>query len=134
MKKYLTILGSLIALNSQANQATTVVITTAQPIQTHTWLAAPAQRLTTPALLANSSPSDAEINEQIKEVLVQLGADGSQISPEASFKDDLGMDSLDSVELVMALEEKFNINIADDTMCQLTTVDALTNYIKQKRK
>jgi acyl carrier protein len=55
------------------------------------------------------------IEDKVKEIIVdQLGVDAEQVTPEASFIDDLGADSLDTVELVMALEEEFNIEIPDE--------------------
>ena len=54
------------------------------------------------------------VEEKVKEIIVdQLGVDENQVKPEASFIDDLGADSLDTVELVMALEEEFDIEIPD---------------------
>ena len=74
-----------------------------------------------------------DIDGKVKEIIVeQLGVDESQIAPEASFIDDLGADSLDTVELVMAFEEKFDIEIPDEDAEKMRTVgDALT-YLKEK--
>ena len=59
----------------------------------------------------------------------QLGVDDSQITPEANFVDDLGADSLDTVELVMALEEEFDLEISDEEAEKLTTVNKVVSYI-----
>ena len=60
----------------------------------------------------------------------QLGVDESQITPEAKFVDDLGADSLDTVELVMALEEEFDLEISDEEAEKLTTVSKVVSYIE----
>jgi acyl carrier protein len=70
----------------------------------------------------------------IKQVIAeQLGLDESAIKDEASFIDDLGADSLDTVELILALEDKFEIEIPDDDAEELTTVGKLINYINEQR-
>ncbi len=71
----------------------------------------------------------ASIEERVKNIIVeQLGVDASQVTPETSFVDDLGADSLDTVELVMAFEEEFDIEIADEDAEKMTTVgDAVTH-------
>jgi len=71
------------------------------------------------------------IEEKVKQIIVeQLGVDEAEVTPTASFIDDLGADSLDTVELVMALEEGFGIEIPDEDAEKITTVkDALT-YIE----
>jgi len=61
---------------------------------------------------------------------LQLGVDESQITPEAKFVDDLGADSLDTVELVMALEEEFDLEISDEEAEKLTTVNRVVSYIE----
>jgi len=71
---------------------------------------------------------------KFKEIIVdRLGADPNEITPEASFIDDLGADSLDTVELVMAFEEEFDIEIPDEDAEKLTTVGAALEYLKQKK-
>jgi acyl carrier protein len=71
------------------------------------------------------------IEERVKKVVVeQLGVSEDQVTPEASFVDDLGADSLDTVELVMALEEEFDAEIPDDQAESITKVQDAVNYIK----
>lgn len=64
----------------------------------------------------------------------QLGVEADRIKPEASFIDDLGADSLDIVELVMAMEEEFEIEIPDEDAEGLKTVQDVTSYLKTKGK
>ncbi|KOR31230.1 acyl carrier protein [Achromatium sp. WMS2] len=72
-----------------------------------------------------------EIEERVKKIIVeQLGVAEEDITPAASFVDDLGADSLDTVELVMALEEEFGTDIPDEEAEKITTVQAAINYIK----
>ncbi|MDO8879829.1 MAG: acyl carrier protein [Coriobacteriia bacterium] len=71
-----------------------------------------------------------EIYAKVKEVIVdQLSADEDDVSPEASFIDDLGADSLDIVELVMALEDSFSISIPDEEAESIKTVGDAVDYI-----
>lgn len=73
-----------------------------------------------------------EIFEKVKSIIVdQLGVDAEEVTPEASFIDDLGADSLDIVELIMALEEEFDIEIPDEDAEKITTVQDAIDYIKQ---
>jgi acyl carrier protein len=75
------------------------------------------------------------IEERVKDVVVaQLGVDPSEVKPEASFVDDLGADSLDTVELVMALEEEFGIEIPDDEAEKIKTIGEAVEHIKAKLK
>ena len=68
--------------------------------------------------------------EKVKQIIVeQLGVDESEVTPTASFIDDLGADSLDTVELVMALEEGFGIEIPDDAAESIVTVGDAVKYI-----
>ncbi len=71
------------------------------------------------------------VEEKVKEIIVdQLGVDENQVKPEASFIDDLGADSLDTVELVMALEEEFDIEIPDEDAEKIASVQNAVDYIK----
>ena len=73
------------------------------------------------------------ISDKVKDIVVeQLGVNRDEITPEASFIDDLGADSLDTVELVMALEEEFGLEIPDEEAEKITTVSQATDYIKKK--
>ena len=65
-------------------------------------------------------------------IVDQLGVDEKQVSPEASFVDDLGADSLDTVELVMALEEEFDIEIPDEEAEKIASVQNAVDYIKSR--
>ena len=70
------------------------------------------------------------INDRIKQIVAeQLGVDEDQVTTEASFMDDLGADSLDTVELVMALEEEFDIEISDEDAEKIQTVQDAIDYI-----
>lgn len=72
-----------------------------------------------------------EILDRIKQIVAdQLGIDEDQIVPEASFIDDLGADSLDIVELIMALEEEFDMEIPDEDAEKIKTVQDAIDYIK----
>ena len=74
-----------------------------------------------------------DIEEQVKTIVVEhLGIDESKVTPEARFIDDLGADSLDTVELVMAFEEKFSIEIPDDAAETILTVKNAIDFIKGK--
>ena len=76
--------------------------------------------------------NEEEIFQNLKEIIVeQLGVEEEKVILEASFTDDLGADSLDVVELVMALEEKFNIEISDEQADKISTVEDLVEYIKE---
>ena len=69
--------------------------------------------------------------ERVKSVIVdQLGADEAAVTPEASFVDDLGADSLDMVEFVMVLEEEFNIEVPETDADKIVTVGDAVEYIK----
>ena len=70
------------------------------------------------------------IEERVKKIIVeQLGVDEAEVKNEASFVDDLGADSLDTVELVMALEEEFDTEIPDEEAEKITTIQAANDYI-----
>ena len=71
-----------------------------------------------------------DIEERVKKIVVeQLGVKEEEVSSESSFVDDLGADSLDTVELVMALEEEFDTEIPDEDAEKITTVKQATDYI-----
>ncbi len=71
---------------------------------------------------------------KIKAIIVeQLGVDESEVTPEAHFIDDLGADSLDTVELVMALEEEFHIEISDEDAEKIQTVGDVARYIDKAK-
>ncbi|MBC8596441.1 acyl carrier protein [Qingrenia yutianensis] len=71
--------------------------------------------------------------EKIKNIIVeQLGIDESKVTPEASFIDDLGADSLDMVELIMAIEEEFEIEVPEEEAENIVTVSDAMNYINSK--
>jgi acyl carrier protein len=73
------------------------------------------------------------VPEKIVEIIVeQLGVKPEEVTPEASFVDDLGADSLDTVELVMALEEEFGIEVPDEDAEKLVTVGDAIKYIEEK--
>ncbi|GAB6183931.1 acyl carrier protein [Thermodesulfovibrio hydrogeniphilus] len=73
------------------------------------------------------------VEEKVKEIIAkQLGVDAAQITPESSFVEDLGADSLDTVELVMAFEEAFNIEIPDEDAEKIAKVKDAIEYIKNK--
>ena len=68
----------------------------------------------------------------IKVVAEQLGVELSEVTPEASFTDDLGADSLDTVELVMAFEQEFDVEIPDEDAEKMNVVKDAINYLKEK--
>jgi acyl carrier protein len=71
------------------------------------------------------------VEEKVKEIIIdQLGVEEKQVNTEASFIDDLGADSLDTVELVMALEEEFDVEIPDEDAEKIGTVQNAIDYIK----
>ena len=74
------------------------------------------------------------IDEKVKEILAkQLGVNAAEVTMEASFVEDLGADSLDTVELVMAFEETFNVEIPDEDAEKITKVKDAIEYIKNKQ-
>lgn len=74
-----------------------------------------------------------EVQVKLKEIVMdRLNAEEDQIKPEASFVEDLGADSLDIVELIMGIEEEFDIEIPDEDAEKLTTVGEAMDYVKSK--
>ena len=74
------------------------------------------------------------VEEKVKEIIAkQLGVDQAEVTPDASFVEDLGADSLDTVELVMAFEEAFNIEIPDEDAEKIAKVKDAVEYIKNKQ-
>ncbi len=72
------------------------------------------------------------VEERVRKIVVeQLGVDEEQVTIEASFVDDLGADSLDTVELIMELEEEFGIEIPDEDAENITTVGAAVDYVEK---
>ena len=75
-----------------------------------------------------------DIEAAVKQIVIEhLGIEESKVTPEAKFIDDLGADSLDTVELVMAFEEKFNIEIPDDAAETILTVKDAIDFIQNKK-
>ena len=75
------------------------------------------------------------VADQVKKIIVeQLGVDEDEVTTDASFVDDLGADSLDTVELVMALEEEFGQEIPDEEAEKLQSVGDVIKYIEEKQK
>lgn len=73
------------------------------------------------------------IEEKVRNIIVeQLGVTAEQVTPEASFIEDLGADSLDTVELVMAFEEEFGVEVPDEQAEKLLTVGDVIKYIEEK--
>jgi acyl carrier protein len=73
------------------------------------------------------------LEDKVQEIIVeQLGVNAEQVTPEASFIDDLGADSLDTVELIMAFEEEFGAEIPDEDAEKLTSVGKVLEYLKEK--
>jgi acyl carrier protein len=75
-----------------------------------------------------------EISERVKSIIVeQLGVSLEEVTPQASFIEDLGADSLDIVELIMALEEEYDMEIPDEDAEKIQTVEDVTKYIQAKQ-
>ncbi len=73
------------------------------------------------------------LEDKVQEIIVeQLGVNAEQVTPEASFIDDLGADSLDTVELIMAFEEEFGAEIPDEDAEKLTSVGKVLEYLSEK--
>ena len=74
-----------------------------------------------------------DLEKKVKEIIMdKLGVDEGQITPEASFTNDLGADSLDTVELIMGFEEEFSVSIPDEDAEKISTVGDAINYLKDK--
>jgi acyl carrier protein len=79
--------------------------------------------------------ADKSIEEKVKDIIVeQLGVNPEQVTPQASFIEDLGADSLDIVELVMAFEEEFSVEVPDEDAEKLQTVGDVIKYIQERAK
>ena len=79
--------------------------------------------------------ADKPIDQRVKDIIVeQLGVKPDQVTPEAKFLEDLGADSLDTVELIMALEEEFGIEVPDEQAEKLTTVGDVIKYIEEHQQ
>jgi acyl carrier protein len=79
--------------------------------------------------------ADKPIDQRVKDIIVeQLGVKPDQVTPEAKLIEDLGADSLDAVELVMALEEEFGIEVPDEQAEKLQTVGDIVKYIEDVQK
>ena len=79
--------------------------------------------------------ADKPIDQRVKDIIVeQLGVKPDQVTPEAKFIEDLGADSLDTVELIMALEEEFGIEVPDEQAEKLQSVGDVIKYIEEAQK
>ena len=77
--------------------------------------------------------AEKSIEQKVKDIIVEeLGVDENEVTKEASFIEELGADSLDTVELIMKFEEEFDIDIADEEAENLTTVGKAVDYLKTK--
>jgi len=75
------------------------------------------------------------VEERVKSIIVeQLGVDADEVTPEASFVEDLGADSLDTVELIMTFEEEFGVEISDDEAEKIRKVKDAVDYIEKRAK
>ena len=79
--------------------------------------------------------AEKSIEQRVKDIIVeQLGVNADQVTPEAKFIEDLGADSLDIVELVMAFEEEFSVEVPDEDAEKLQTVGDVIKYIQERAK
>jgi acyl carrier protein len=87
------------------------------------------------SIIAKEATVSQAVEEKVKKIIVdQLGVEESEVTPEAKFIEDLGADSLDTVELVMALEEEFGIEIPDEDAEKIVTVKDASSYIQEHKK
>ena len=76
-----------------------------------------------------------DISTRVNKIIIdKLGVDESEVTPEASFTNDLGADSLDTVELIMEFEKEFNISIPDEQAENITTVGEAISYLEEQEK
>ena len=88
-----------------------------------------------PIIQSEKEASVSEIEAKVKKIIVeQLDVEESSVAPDAKFIEDLGADSLDTVELVMALEEEFGIEIPDEDAEKIVTVKNAVEYIQEHKK
>ena len=81
----------------------------------------------------DTQDTSSKVKERVTEIIVDiLGVDEDKVVPEASFREDLGADSLDLVELIMEFEEKFEATITDDEAKSINTVGDALNYIEER--
>ena len=72
--------------------------------------------------------------DKVKEIIVnELSVEADKVTPEANLKEDLGADSIDAVEVIMSLEDEFNVTISDDAAQNIKTVQDLVNYIEAEQ-
>ena len=72
--------------------------------------------------------------DKVKEIIVnELSVEADKVTPEANLKEDLGADSIDAVEVIMSLEDEFNVSISDDAAQNIKTVQDLVNYIEAEQ-
>lgn len=78
--------------------------------------------------------ADQSVYEEVKQLIVErMGVDASKITPETTFRDDLGADSLDVVELVMEMEDQFGVEVSDDDAEDMTTVGKVAEFIEKNK-
>jgi acyl carrier protein len=84
---------------------------------------------------SEEDPSMSSVEERVKSIIVeQLGVDADEVNSEAAFVEDLGADSLDTVELIMAFEEEFGVEISDDEAEKIRKVKDAVDYIEKRAK
>lgn len=78
--------------------------------------------------------ADQSVYEEVKQLIVErMGVDANKITPETTFRDDLGADSLDVVELVMEMEDQFGVEVSDDDAEDMTTVGKVAEFIEKNK-